>query len=243
VTMEPKAKRRWKRAQLSERKYHQRFTEDRPNLSMEKSNEDRKYFLERYSVDIDALLSHKSCLEIGGGPFGSNLVQRLCQRVNCKVVSIDPLPALARPSHTGQSLQLIRGIGEFLLFKDASFDIVLCSNVLDHVITPVEVLKEIKRVLAHGASLFLWVHSYKIPKPMLRLLSLFDSPHPHHFSPQELILMLEREGYKVVFHRFTRPKLSIRAWVKASNWLSAVKYLTAYIFFNIFESSFCITRP
>lgn len=242
MAIKQKGERRWKRAQLSERKYRQRLVDDSTTLLTRKLEEDRKYFLECYSVDIYTLLPNKICLELGGGPSISSLVKRLLRKVRCKIISIDPLIMPEKYGYSTYSPHRVCGIGEFLPFKDASFDIVLCLNVLDHVITPVEVLKEIKMVLAQGGSLFLWVHSYKIPKPVRQLLNHFDAPHPHHFSHLDLIQMFGREGYEVIFQRLIRPKVNILTLIKTSSLSSTIKYLIAIYLFNIHESSFYIKR-
>jgi SAM-dependent methyltransferase len=48
--------------------------------------------------------------------------------------------------------------GEKLPFEDASFDVVLCDNVVDHAHDPAQILREISRVMAPGALLFFEVN-------------------------------------------------------------------------------------
>lgn len=48
--------------------------------------------------------------------------------------------------------------GEALPFEDGSFDVVLCDNVVDHAHEPVQILREITRVMAPGALLFFEVN-------------------------------------------------------------------------------------
>jgi SAM-dependent methyltransferase len=52
----------------------------------------------------------------------------------------------------------IAASGEALPFEDASFDIVLCDNVVDHAHDPAQILFEISRVMAPGALLFFEVN-------------------------------------------------------------------------------------
>ncbi len=75
-------------------------------------------------------------------------------------VGVDPLadhyaalfPAWQSRAHT------IAAPGEHLPFDDASFDIVLCDNVVDHAESPRRILEEISRVLAPGGSLYFEVN-------------------------------------------------------------------------------------
>jgi ubiquinone/menaquinone biosynthesis C-methylase UbiE len=48
--------------------------------------------------------------------------------------------------------------GERLPFADASFDVVLCDNVVDHAENPRRILEEIARVMAPGALLYFEVN-------------------------------------------------------------------------------------
>jgi SAM-dependent methyltransferase len=48
--------------------------------------------------------------------------------------------------------------GETLPFDDASFDIVLCDNVVDHALSPRKILEEIARVLRPGGTLYFEVN-------------------------------------------------------------------------------------
>ncbi len=52
----------------------------------------------------------------------------------------------------------IAASGEALPFDDASFDVVLCDNVVDHAHDPAQILREIARVMAPGALLFFEVN-------------------------------------------------------------------------------------
>lgn len=52
----------------------------------------------------------------------------------------------------------VTAFGERLPFEDASFDVVLCDNVVDHAENPRRILEEIVRVMAPGALLFFEVN-------------------------------------------------------------------------------------
>jgi SAM-dependent methyltransferase len=52
----------------------------------------------------------------------------------------------------------VRGYGEALPFGDASFDLVLCDNVIDHAERPLAILAEIARVLRPGGTFYFSVH-------------------------------------------------------------------------------------
>jgi SAM-dependent methyltransferase len=77
-----------------------------------------------------------------------------------KGIGVDPLAdhyAALFPAWQSKATT-IAARGENLPFEDASFDIVLCDNVVDHAESPRRILEEIARVLAPGGSLYFEVN-------------------------------------------------------------------------------------
>jgi SAM-dependent methyltransferase len=114
---------------------------------------------------------HGRVLDIGCGPQA-----RPSYAGAERFVGIDPL--------RGEQLRrfdFVQGIGEYLPFRDGSFDQVLFATSLDHLLDPVRALREAKRVLAPGGTIEIW--SGEVPEPRtprqqialaLRLLSRGD---------------------------------------------------------------------
>lgn len=75
-------------------------------------------------------------------------------------VGVDPLAdhyASLFPAWQSR-VKTIAAPGEALPFKDASFDVVLCDNVVDHAESPSQIVREIARVLAPGGLLYFTVN-------------------------------------------------------------------------------------
>ena len=75
-------------------------------------------------------------------------------------IGVDPLAdhyAELFPAWYGRA-RTIAAFGEALPFEDASFDIVLCDNVVDHAENPRKIIEEIARVLAPGGLLYFTVN-------------------------------------------------------------------------------------
>jgi SAM-dependent methyltransferase len=85
-----------------------------------------------------------------------------------------------RAEEHGVTVELQTGVGETLPFADASFDLVLLDNVLEHVEDRERTLDEIGRVLRPGGLLYLVT-----PKPFA-LHSLVSDPH---YALTGLVLM------------------------------------------------------
>ena len=127
-------------------------------------------------------------------------------------VGIDPLAADYKrlfPKWQGNAMTTA-AIGEQLPFDDASFEIVLSDNVIDHAEKPVEIVDELVRVLKPGGVLYFTVN---IHHPVYDLasrahgawnalglkleLSAF-ADHTVHFSENQIKNVFARQPLKIV---------------------------------------------
>jgi SAM-dependent methyltransferase len=104
---------------------------------------------------VRAIPSDARVLEVGSGAHGLVFFFG-----TTRGVGVDPLacdyaalfPAWQRRAQT------IAAAGERLPFADASFDVVLCDNVVDHAADPALIARELTRVLAPGGLLYFTVN-------------------------------------------------------------------------------------
>jgi SAM-dependent methyltransferase len=94
-------------------------------------------------------------LEVGSGAHGLVFFFGTTRGVGCDPLACDYaalFPAWQR------SAQTIAAAGERLPFADASFDVVLCDNVVDHAEDPARIARELARVLAPRGLLYFTVN-------------------------------------------------------------------------------------
>jgi SAM-dependent methyltransferase len=104
---------------------------------------------------VQAISADARVLEVGSGAHGLIFFFDAAERVG-----VDPLADEYKtlfPSWQGRARTIAAG-GEQLPFDDASFEIVLCDNVVDHAHSPRRILEEIARVLAPGGLLYFTVN-------------------------------------------------------------------------------------
>jgi SAM-dependent methyltransferase len=104
---------------------------------------------------VRAIARDARVLEVGSGAHG--LVFFFGAE---RGVGVDPLAcdyAVLFPAWQHRA-RTIAAAGERLPFADASFDVVLCDNVVDHAEDPALIVKELARVLAPGGLLYFTVN-------------------------------------------------------------------------------------
>ena len=104
---------------------------------------------------IRPLPSEARVLEVGSGAHGLIFYFEAADRVG-----VDPLADHYRalfPAWQGMA-RTVAAFGEDLPFENASFDIVMCDNVVDHAESPRRIVEEIGRVLKPGGLLYFTVN-------------------------------------------------------------------------------------
>src|SRR5688500_4520298 len=71
-------------------------------------------------------------------------------------VGVDPLAVSYRKlfPRWQSAAMTVAAVGEQLPFSDASFDVVLCDNVVDHAESPIEIVGELVRILKPGGLVY-----------------------------------------------------------------------------------------
>jgi SAM-dependent methyltransferase len=118
--------------------YRERYRAIRPGW---KSSGDQLEAMVRSHVT-----SSSRVLDLGCGRGG---VVELFWRDVELAAGLDPdTPSLS--GHRAASMPVVRGVGERLPFVDASFDLIVCLWVLEHLNEPATTLREVRRVLRPG---------------------------------------------------------------------------------------------
>ncbi|MCX6749295.1 MAG: class I SAM-dependent methyltransferase [Candidatus Pacearchaeota archaeon] len=140
----------------------------------------------------------KNILEIGGG--ASPLINYLPK---AKKYSLDPLmDYFIKNFKLPKGIRYIKGKGEELPFKDNYFDLVIITNVIDHVHNYKEVLSEIKRVLKESGIVYLSLdcHNFmlKIYRDVREKLGVGDQAHPNTFTLEGIKDEFRDSGFKII---------------------------------------------
>ena len=128
-----------------------RGREEEVILAMQRSSQRVRETLEKFaSIRDDARV-----IEVGSGAHG--LIFCFGTRLG---IGIDPLAVSYRSLFPRWQTQAttIAAAGEHLPFRDKSFDIVLCDNVVDHAESPVRIVADLTRILKPDGLLYFTVN-------------------------------------------------------------------------------------
>ena len=109
---------------------------------------------------------------------------------------------------------------EDLALSSNLFDVITLFYVIEHIIDPLALLKEAKRILKPGGLVLLrWPHSTPIVKmlgPLSRKLDLYHTPyHLYDFSPKTIKMLLSLSGFEKIettIGGYTLPAQRSKRW-------------------------------
>jgi methionine biosynthesis protein MetW len=153
------------------------------------------------------------CLDVGCGDGGTSGVW--LHEYAAGYVGVDISPSAVRmAADRGLDAQLIDDAAE-LPFDDASFDVAVCIEVIEHLFEPQRALSEIVRVLRPGGRLIVTVPNAAHWRNRLDLALLgrwnprgdhlspsqpWRDPHIRFFSLGSLVSLMQRCGFAVLEH-------------------------------------------
>lgn len=150
---------RWDVAQRSEREFWEESDRKEFEGEIEKHRNKAKVLEEEWKKEgIIELKKDTKILQVGCGP--EDVINYFSKG---KKYAVDPLANFYKKKFglNYKGTEFLEARGEDLPFEDNSFDIVLLTNVLDHVESPRKVLTEIKRVLKKGGIFYFEVFIYQ----------------------------------------------------------------------------------
>jgi ubiquinone/menaquinone biosynthesis C-methylase UbiE len=205
----------WKHAQELEGKYWESMAKGMANPA-EVLPELAQLAYSLTPIDHGLIKSNERIVEIGVGPM--TIGSAVFQFPKSEIIGVDPLAPIAFTSEhpplqeyitwLRSKVTYVQCMGEKMPFEDASFDVVVSHNCIDHCESALDILKEGYRVLKPGGTFLLSLNTFSLlgrakfefmrwlkPKQPLYV------QHPWTFRHNQVIGHLEALGLKVVKHR------------------------------------------
>ena len=177
------ANQRWRLAQ----KHEKRHWEKHPRkLRSDEVLHDYYDFFKKFVALSDDI----SVLDVGSGPFG--MITYFPGGARC---ALDPLvDDYSQISEIIEGTALVKGVAEHLPFIDGSFDVVVSTNAIDHMMEPDLMLREVHRVIKESGCTLISVYcSGLMTKVVLDLREKIeegDVLHQHHLSFLSMVRIL-----------------------------------------------------
>jgi 2-polyprenyl-3-methyl-5-hydroxy-6-metoxy-1,4-benzoquinol methylase len=150
--------------------------------------------MDHYDYCAQFIVPPERVLDVGSGS-GKFLCQMAKRGFTVHGVEVNPEyinDTLARAAAEGITVTVSPGRGENLPFAENHFDFVNCSEVTEHVENPVEVCKEISRVLMSGGRCYISFHNR---------FGLYD--YHYHFY---FINWMPRRWAEFILNKFNKQK-------------------------------------
>ncbi len=156
----------------------------------------------RYLHDIERICKitdNSKVLDIGCG------LCTVLHYIQGKRFGIDPLAMEYKKIYEyPEGIHISEGCGEKIPFSERYFDVVLCSNVIDHVTNPKKTILETYRILKPNGYFFLSLEIFR--KKIKR-----DKAHPYSFTKEDIYLLL-KDKFEIIFEKES-PWIGIKNYV------------------------------
>ena len=182
-----------------------------------------------------------SILEVGAGS-GENLVYLKVKNIASKVVGVEKfLMENTMQQHEIIDSMIIADLEtDQLDLAEGSFDLILCPDVIEHLIDPWHVLEKLRKYLRPGGEILISVPNIRFFKVLISILlkgrfeyetsGIMDRTHLRWFCRKDLIQLLEQSGYRVT--RASSDFEQRKEWSK--------KYIFNLLTFGLFKEFFIV---
>ncbi|MEX2426070.1 MAG: class I SAM-dependent methyltransferase [Thermomicrobiaceae bacterium] len=149
---------------------------------------------------LDQLDRSLDILEVGSG--GGYLLEDLWNRGFHNLTGSDiTVTSMAEMNRRAIDVTVVGADAEALPFREGSFDVVISSDVIEHLPVVTSHLLDVRRVLRPGGRYLLKTPNRRPAELYYRLRGLYDYHiwHPSMSSPAEIVRLMRRFGFDVDF--------------------------------------------
>ena len=193
--IKPVSVKRWIKAQTHEKDFQLRRKLIKFKLGSGKWAYKYVRLLESYTI----IKQSSKILDIGCGSD-----PMICYMDKGERIGLDPLmDVFFKEFDFQRNVSWIKGVGEYLPFRNGCFNVILCMNVLDHMRDPIKALSEISRTIKNGGIFMLYVDCYspfvKYYRKIKEELGIGDIFHPFSFSAGEILKIMTTFNLHIVY--------------------------------------------
>lgn len=169
----------------------------RDKVYIKATDQFRNIFQKRLDI-ISKIGSKGKVLEIGSS---TGLFLSLMHEKGWEVLGIEP-SATSSAVARRRDIPVLNTTFELANLKIASFDVMIFNHVLEHMESPIEVLRKARKLLRKDGIIFIDVPNFASLTARVRKTGwkyLLPKEHRWHFTPTSLFLLLEKTGFAPVY--------------------------------------------
>lgn len=178
---------------------------------MEHYNNKPKGYFNHARHDLISMIpksSYSRVLEIGAGG-GDTLLEIKRQKIADKIYGIElmQLPGSRQQSNSFEKF-LIGDIEKMAMpFDDGYFDLIICGDVLEHLVDPWKMTEKISRLLKKGGLFLTSIPNIRVKSALVKIFlngsfaytseGTFDRTHLRFFCKKDMIALVEVHGLQI----------------------------------------------
>lgn len=193
--------------------YNEEYYKAWKGTAKQLTDETRKMKILTFSMYLKLLsnyatLKGKNLLDIG---CATGYLLEAAKKMGCNCYGVEISPFGAKESSKIFPGKIYQGTLEKARFKDARFDIITMTDLIEHVVDPVVFMEEAKRILKpNGLILLVTPNFYSWWSKILgKKWTNFKEEHLFYFSPQSLKVLADISGLKIIFEKPVSKFLSL----------------------------------
>ncbi len=131
-------------------------------------------------------------------------------------------------NHRDEKVKRVAGKAEILPYENASMDLIISHNMLDHVDSPKIVINEIVRVANTEGRIWIQVHTFSQISVFIKWLLLkskIDTKHLYFWTTKEMLSLFNELGLEPIIFWTSPDSKSFYECIKAREWKPIVKKL------------------
>ena len=182
------------------------------------SSEEANYAAESYARElaphVRRLPQRKAAMEIGAGngAFLTSLVKMGFENV----IGFEPSTAAIALAPREVRPLLREGIMEADKIEEASFDFICCFQTLEHVRDPLQISRDVHRLLRDGGMVAFITHNYRgtLNRILGQRSPIIDIEHLQLFSPPSIHALLYNAGFCDIVVKSFWNRYPLRYWMR-----------------------------
>lgn len=170
-------------------------------LSGQRINASVNYLALKELIDLHAV---KRILDVGAG-YGF-LVKRLCRHPWMQACGVEPSAQEAQYAHDQLGVEVRQSELSGAGYEKESFDVLICCEVIEHIIDPTAFVRKLAEYLRPGGTLMIMTDNFGA-EVVKRMGAEWPKwiPHSHvsHFTGSSLLKCISDVGSLVIEHKFS----------------------------------------